>query len=166
MQLPISPTAAHRQLGCREIFAWEWASLKRQVGNGSSSGAIRKLGGPASPPKQARRLDLMSGTVEKHSKAAHCRAQRTVTTSPRVLGCVLLAGTLLAIAFLTHAQARRAERRRPAQGRFAHIEGVDLHFVDRGKGPTVVLLHGNGAMIQDFEASGILDLLARQYRVV
>lgn len=30
----------------------------------------------------------------------------------------------------------------------------------------MVLLHGNGSMLQDFESSGLLDLVAREYRVI
>ena len=30
----------------------------------------------------------------------------------------------------------------------------------------LVLLHGNGSMIQDFESSGLIDLAARNYRVI
>jgi pimeloyl-ACP methyl ester carboxylesterase len=43
---------------------------------------------------------------------------------------------------------------------------VRLHYIDRGSGPPLVLLHGNGSMIQDFQSSGLLDLAARKYRVI
>ncbi len=41
-----------------------------------------------------------------------------------------------------------------------------MHYVERGKGEPLVLLHGNGSMIQDFESSGLLDKAARKYRVI
>jgi pimeloyl-ACP methyl ester carboxylesterase len=41
-----------------------------------------------------------------------------------------------------------------------------VHYVERGKGEPLVLLHGNGSMIQDFETSGLIDLAARNYRVI
>ena len=62
--------------------------------------------------------------------------------------------------------AKDAERRHPHKGRFVEIGGVRLHYVERGKGETLVLLHGNGSMIQDFESSGLLDEAARKYRVI
>src|SRR6202044_630757 len=33
-------------------------------------------------------------------------------------------------------------------------------------GTALVLLHGNGSMIQDFESSGLIDLAAKNYRVI
>ena len=41
-----------------------------------------------------------------------------------------------------------------------------LHYVERGSGEPLVLLHGNGSMIQDFESSGLLDMAAAKYRVI
>ena len=40
------------------------------------------------------------------------------------------------------------------------IDGVRLHYVERGEGPPVVLLHGNTVSLADFEASGLIDRLA------
>lgn len=65
--------------------------------------------------------------------------------------------------------ARRNEERHPPRGRFLTVDGVRLHFLERGAaqaGPTVVLLHGNGAMAEDFALSGILDELARHHHVI
>ena len=73
----------------------------------------------------------------------------------------------LVVAALVNRQlARSAERRNPPQGRFLDIDGVRLHYVERGKGEPLVLLHGNGSMIQDFESSGLLDEAAKSYRVI
>ena len=41
-----------------------------------------------------------------------------------------------------------------------------LHYVERGTGQPVVLLHGNGGMIQDFESSGLIEQAAKSYRVI
>lgn len=41
-----------------------------------------------------------------------------------------------------------------------------LHYVERGHGEPLVLLHGNGSMIQDFETSGLIEAAARTYRVI
>jgi pimeloyl-ACP methyl ester carboxylesterase len=45
-------------------------------------------------------------------------------------------------------------------------DGARLHYVERGAGEPLVLLHGNGSMIEDFESSGLIDLAAKQYRVI
>jgi pimeloyl-ACP methyl ester carboxylesterase len=62
--------------------------------------------------------------------------------------------------------ALKAERRNPPVGRFITVDGVRLHYVERGTGTPLVLLHGNGSMIQDFQSSGLIDLAAKKYRVI
>ena len=78
----------------------------------------------------------------------------------------LTAAVLGTAALLVARRARRAERDNPPAGRFLDIEGVRLHYLERGKGPPLVLLHGNGAMLQDFEISGTIERLAQRYRVI
>ena len=82
----------------------------------------------------------------------------------RVLG--LSAAVLAAAALTNHALARRAERRNPPEGKFITVDGVRLHYIERGTGPVIVLLHGNGTMARDFVLSGVLDLLAKDHRVI
>jgi pimeloyl-ACP methyl ester carboxylesterase len=69
-------------------------------------------------------------------------------------------------ACLVYARARQAERENPPVGRMLRIDGVTLHHLDRGEGEPVILLHGNGSMLQDFVLSGAFDLLSRSYRVI
>lgn len=76
------------------------------------------------------------------------------------------AAALASSALVNHLVARRAEKANPPEGKFVDVDGVRLHYVDRGKGPAVVLLHGNGVMLQDFEVSGVLGLAAAQHRVL
>ena len=87
---------------------------------------------------------------------------------PTRLGAVALtAAAILGTTALVNARrARRAERNNPPAGHFLDIEGVGLHYLERGEGPPLVLLHGNGVMVQDFEISGIIERLAQQYRVI
>src|SRR5258708_14250543 len=97
--------------------------------------------------------------------------QRPRSAPPRRisrLGIMLLASILATgiQAFLVHRRARHAERAHPPEGRFVEIDSIRLHYVERGEGSPVVLLHGNGAMIQDFDISGTLDVAADRYRVV
>lgn len=63
-------------------------------------------------------------------------------------------------------QARRAEEANPPLGSFIEVDGVRLHYLERGSGPLVVLLHGNGTMVQDWLASGVFDALAATHRVI
>jgi len=55
---------------------------------------------------------------------------------------------------------------RPPAGTFVDFDGTRLHYVGRGQGPAVVLLHGNGMTLQDVEASGVLGLAAEHHRVL
>ena len=82
-------------------------------------------------------------------------------------GWMLGAGAaLIAAAFVVRSKTRQAERAHPPIGQFIEIEGVRLHYVERGQGQAVVLLHGNGSMIEDFAASGLIERTAKNYRVI
>ena len=54
----------------------------------------------------------------------------------------------------------------PPEGQLLDIDGVRLHCVERGVGPPVVLIHGNMVWHRDFVASGLVDRLARNHRVI
>ena len=82
---------------------------------------------------------------------------------PIAAGVVVAA---VASALLNRWLAQKAERRNPPLGRFITVDGVRLHYVDRGTGTPLVLLHGNGSMIEDFQSSGLIDLAAKNYRVI
>ena len=76
-------------------------------------------------------------------------------------------GVGLAVAALINRHlAHKAERRNPPKGRFLQVDGVWLHYVVRGEGEPLVLLHGNGSMIEDFESSGLIDMAEKNYRVI
>jgi pimeloyl-ACP methyl ester carboxylesterase len=77
-----------------------------------------------------------------------------------------VAAALVGAAIYNRIAAKRAEAHTPPEGNFIKVDNVRLHFVDRGDGPVVVLLHGNGVSLQDFEASGVLDLAAKNHRVI
>lgn len=47
-----------------------------------------------------------------------------------------------------------------------NIDGLDVHYVERGEGPALVLLHGNGSMLQDFVSSGLIETAAADHRVI
>ena len=71
------------------------------------------------------------------------------------------AGVLAVSALLNRYLAAKAERNDPPAGHFLDVDGVRLHYVERGRGEALVLLHGNGSMIQDFESSGLIEMAAR-----
>jgi pimeloyl-ACP methyl ester carboxylesterase len=85
---------------------------------------------------------------------------------PVAVGVVGAVAALTIAAFVNSLIARKAERDNPPTGKFVEVDGVRLHYVERGHGEPLVLLHGNGSMIEDFVSSGLLDKAARKYRVI
>ena len=82
-------------------------------------------------------------------------------------GALLVAGAAaLAAALVVQNRSRRAEREHPPAGRFVEVDGVRLHYVERGEGAPLVLLHGLGTMGLDFLLSDLVELAARKYRVI
>lgn len=45
------------------------------------------------------------------------------------------------------------------------VDGVPVHVVAEGRGRPLVILHGNGATVDDFGSSPLLPLLTRHFRV-
>ncbi len=93
-------------------------------------------------------------------------SQKPVALSPAgAVALATVAGAAATAAWVA-ARARRAERNNAPAGDFIDIDGVDLHYVERGEGPPVVLIHGNTVTHADFIASGLMDRLARTHRVI
>jgi pimeloyl-ACP methyl ester carboxylesterase len=63
-------------------------------------------------------------------------------------------------------KALQAEQVRRPPGRFVEVDGLRVHYIARGRGRPVVLLHGNGTMAEDFVICGLVEQLARHYRVI
>ena len=65
---------------------------------------------------------------------------------------------------------RAAEAATPPAGKFVEVDGVRLHYVERGVAERdvhpVVLLHGNGVTLADWDASGVLDAVAAETHVI
>ena len=81
-------------------------------------------------------------------------------------GAAAAGAALGAAAVYNRRQAKRAEERNPPAGRFIEVDGVRLHYLERGEGTPIVLLHGNGAMIEDWVASGMMHRLSQSHRVI
>ena len=107
----------------------------------------------------------MNASIERIRQSAPSQ-RRYAGASSIVKASAVAVGALVATALLNGYLAQKAERDNPPAGRFIEVNGVRLHYVERGAGDPVVLLHGNGSMIQDFECSGLIDLLAKDHRVI
>lgn len=78
---------------------------------------------------------------------------------------LLGAAALAAMAAFVALKTRQAEQRHPPAGSFIDVGGTRLHYIERGSGEPLLLLHGNGATARELELSGLVDQLAGQYRV-
>ena len=82
------------------------------------------------------------------------------------LATAAVAVSAAATAVWVERRSRRAEREHPPTGKFIDVDGVCLHYVEKGEGPPVVLVHGNALSLVDFQASGLFDRLAAHHRVI
>lgn len=102
------------------------------------------------------------------AKAARREAKRTGGVG--AFGPALAAaGALAAVGavVLNVRAAQRAEERHPPTGRFLDVDGVRVHVASWGDGAPVVLVHGNGTMVEDFVLSGLVErLLDDGHRVI
>ena len=78
---------------------------------------------------------------------------------------LLVLGALVALLLVTVRTARRVEAALPPLGRFIEVGGARIHYLDRGTGPTLLLIPGLGSTMRIFTHS-VVDRLAGQFRVV
>jgi alpha-beta hydrolase superfamily lysophospholipase len=105
--------------------------------------------------------------LKLRSRISLASTGRTIAnTHPYALAAAVTVGVLAISALVNRHLAKTAGHNNPPTGRFLEVNGVRLHYVERGSGAPLVLLHGNGSMIQDFESSGLIDLAAKTYRVI
>lgn len=69
-------------------------------------------------------------------------------------------------ALLIRAKTKAVESEYAPIGQFIEVDGVRLHYVVRGEGEPLLLIHGNGSNVLDLECSGLLDRAAERYQVV
>jgi len=61
--------------------------------------------------------------------------------------------------------ARRVEKALPPRGKFLELDGARIHYLDKGSGPAIVLVHGLGGQMGNF-AYGVVEHLTNEFRVV
>lgn len=113
---------------------------------------------------------------ERPIERAATRARSTLTeavrpSGPRRLGswsaaALGVAAAMGALAYYNIRKTRQDESEHPPIGQFITVDGVRLHYIDKGKGDVVTLIHGNLTLAEDFLLSGIVDKLAERYRVI
>jgi pimeloyl-ACP methyl ester carboxylesterase len=51
-------------------------------------------------------------------------------------------------------------------GRYADFNGVKVHYIDRGQGEPIVLLHGGTSNLESWVTTGVVANLQKDYRVI
>jgi pimeloyl-ACP methyl ester carboxylesterase len=99
------------------------------------------------------------------SKKYRIQADRSFVRgrAPWLIGTGIALATM---AMFVQYRTRQAEQENPPDGRFIEVDGVRLHYAERGQGQAVVLLHGNGTLAQEWQISGLLDLASDKCRVI
>ncbi|MFC7703677.1 alpha/beta fold hydrolase [Plastorhodobacter daqingensis] len=102
-----------------------------------------------------------------HMPPPHRRIRNRRRVLPRGLLPVLaLAVAGVASAAYTRRKSAEAEAENPPTGRFVHVDGMRLHYVERGSGQPLVLIHGNTMMGLDFLLSDLVRMAQPHYRVI
>jgi pimeloyl-ACP methyl ester carboxylesterase len=71
------------------------------------------------------------------------------------------------LAAVPDVQRDQQQRQSPIAERFIEVGGVSVRYAEHGASdPPVVLLHGDGSMIEDFATSGLMERLSPRHRVV
>jgi pimeloyl-ACP methyl ester carboxylesterase len=68
-------------------------------------------------------------------------------------------------AVFTARTARQVEKILPPRGRFIDVDGANIHYIDEGSGPPLVLVHGLSGQHGNFTHS-LLGLLRKNHRVI
>ena len=76
----------------------------------------------------------------------------------------LIGATALATGVTAHYRASQAETTYPPLGQFVEVTGGQVHYVQQGAGPHVVLLHGAGGNVREFTFD-LMGRLADRYTV-
>ena len=107
----------------------------------------------------------MNGIRSHISHASKAGKGGSTPSRTRTILAMSAAAVAAAAVYNTY-RARREEQDHPPAGQFITVDSVRLHYIERGSGPPVVLLHGNVVTAEDWVWSGIMGRVARHHRVI
>jgi hypothetical protein len=126
--------------------------------------AIGELGTSRRKRPRVRFLFERPGTCTGTVRLSGMRLNESTQTIVKAVAAGALAAGVLALG--NYLVARRTERRHPPEGSFIVVDGVRLHYSDRGHGSPILLIHGNAVTGADWNTSGVADLLLAKHRVI
>ncbi len=77
----------------------------------------------------------------------------------------LVAATVAGLVWFTWSTKRKVEAAVPPRGDFIEISTGRLHYVDKGQGPAIVMVHGLGAQLGNFDFA-LVDALSSTHRCI
>jgi pimeloyl-ACP methyl ester carboxylesterase len=77
----------------------------------------------------------------------------------------VVVASLMALVIFTAITARRVEKSLPPRGQFIEVAGAQIHYLDKGSGPPIVILHGLGGQMGNFTYA-LLERLTDEFRVI
>jgi pimeloyl-ACP methyl ester carboxylesterase len=77
----------------------------------------------------------------------------------------LVALILGGLVIFTAVTARRVEKALPPRGQVIEVAGARIHYLDKGSGPAIVILHGLGGQMGNFTYA-LLERLTGEFRVI
>jgi pimeloyl-ACP methyl ester carboxylesterase len=85
--------------------------------------------------------------------------------TPLLIVVAALVVSLGGLVIFTAITARRVETALPPRGRFIEVVGARIHYLDKGSGPAIVILHGLGGQMGNFTYA-LLERLTDEFRVI
>jgi pimeloyl-ACP methyl ester carboxylesterase len=86
-------------------------------------------------------------------------------TTLLLVAAAVVVVSLGGLVIFTAITARRVEKALPPRGRFIEVAGARIHYLDKGSGPPIVILHGLGGQMGNFTYA-LLERLTDEFRVI
>src|ERR1700730_1533799 len=86
-------------------------------------------------------------------------------TALLLVAAAVVVVSLGGLVIFTAITARRVEKALPPRGRFIEVAGARIHYLDKGSGPPIVILHGLGGQMGNFTYA-LLERLTDEFRVI
>ncbi len=80
-------------------------------------------------------------------------------------GIIFVVAGISGLVIFTAVTARRVEKALPPRGKFMDVDGARIHYLDKGSGPVIVIIHGLGGQMGNFTYA-LLERLTREFRVI
>src|SRR5246127_2958729 len=82
-----------------------------------------------------------------------------------VVVLALVVVSVSGLVIFTDITARRVEKALPPRGQFIEVAGARIHYLDKGTGPPIVIIHGLGGQMGNFTYA-LLERLTDEFRVI